>query len=357
MTILDGSRGVAALVVMLTHSLWTIDLVPTGAFAVDYFFVLSGLVMGYAYESKLKTGAMSLPEFFNVRFIRLYPMIALGMVLAAGVYLANRALFEPTLHVVSIAEVLIAGLLLIPLPPGFLAPDILWIYPTNLPVWSIFYEVLSNILFAPLARFVTLPRLIGLACVIGLLLANALWYRRPNSFGILLPDFPEGLARTIYSFIAGLIIFKVLRPGRHISTALLPILLAVFLAICNVHAYWSSNTLRFWWIISTLFLMPGLVWLMAHMRPGPRLERACSYLGRLSYPLYLVHFPILSFFNRLIAHFNFSGPKLYVMVALQLGAAIAAAVAAVHLVDEPVRARLSGWAKRNPKLAADTAVQ
>jgi peptidoglycan/LPS O-acetylase OafA/YrhL len=356
MSILDGSRGVAAFVVMLTHGEWTSSLVPTGAFAVDYFFVLSGLVMAHAYENRLRTGSMSLRAFLNVRFVRLYPMVAIGTLIASGLFFVSHAFFGGVFQLSHALEAIVAGLLLIPLPPDFVAPGILWIYPFNLPSWSIFYETLSNIVFAPLARFITLPRLIALAVFSGLILMNVLWYHRQSAVGIMFNEVPEGCVRTFYAFTAGIIISKIMRPDRAVSIAFLPFLLLAFLAICHVDAKWSSGFLRFWWIVSTIVVMPLLVLLLAHMRPGPLLDRVCSYMGRLSYPLYLVHFPILSFFNRLIVHLNVGGLRLAELVVLQTGTAIVAGVAALHLFDEPVRAKLSAWMRRGPKIATEPVV-
>ena len=57
--ILDGLRGVAALMVVLFHIFETYNtqgpayqIVNHGYLAVDFFFVLSGFVVGYAYDDR-----------------------------------------------------------------------------------------------------------------------------------------------------------------------------------------------------------------------------------------------------------------------------------------------------------------
>lgn len=56
--VLDGLRGVAAIMVLLFHCLETyIPVFGTqhinhGYLAVDFFFVLSGFVIGYAYDDR-----------------------------------------------------------------------------------------------------------------------------------------------------------------------------------------------------------------------------------------------------------------------------------------------------------------
>ena len=83
--ILDGLRGVAALLVILYHVFECFDWSPAphGYLAVDFFFVLSGFVIGYAYDDRWKkrstpnpsggagSGSMTMGEFFRRRLIRL----------------------------------------------------------------------------------------------------------------------------------------------------------------------------------------------------------------------------------------------------------------------------------------------
>ena len=89
--LLDGLRGVAALLVVFYHIFeglsfaaggTLITTINHGYLAVDFFFILSGFVIGYAYDDRLgKT--MSLGNFFKRRLIRLHPMIVMGAVIGA----------------------------------------------------------------------------------------------------------------------------------------------------------------------------------------------------------------------------------------------------------------------------------
>lgn len=84
--LLDGLRGVAALLVVWYHVFEgfqfagnkpVIDFINHGYLAVDFFFILSGFVVGYAYDSRwgktLTTGG-----FFRRRLIRLQPMVCMA---------------------------------------------------------------------------------------------------------------------------------------------------------------------------------------------------------------------------------------------------------------------------------------
>ena len=75
--ILDGLRGVAALLVVIFHLFEAVYPVPAdnpvhhGYLAVDFFFLLSGFVVGYAYDDRW--GRMRIKDFFKIRLVRLHP--------------------------------------------------------------------------------------------------------------------------------------------------------------------------------------------------------------------------------------------------------------------------------------------
>ena len=86
--VLDGLRGTAAFAVVLFHIFeW---LFPRYAdnplrhayLAVDFFFMLSGFVIGYAYDDRWPK--MKIGEFLRTRLIRLHPLVLLGV--AIGVF-------------------------------------------------------------------------------------------------------------------------------------------------------------------------------------------------------------------------------------------------------------------------------
>lgn len=88
--ILDGLRGVAALVVVCFHifeAYATSHLdqrINHGYLAVDFFFILSGFVIGYAYDDRWKR--MTIKEFIKRRLIRLHPMVVMGAVIGAVMF-------------------------------------------------------------------------------------------------------------------------------------------------------------------------------------------------------------------------------------------------------------------------------
>lgn len=85
--ILDGLRGVASMMVVAYHLFETYSHDPLhqilnhGYLAVDFFFVLSGFVIGYAYDDRWTR--MTLKDFFKRRLVRLHPMVIMGTLIGA----------------------------------------------------------------------------------------------------------------------------------------------------------------------------------------------------------------------------------------------------------------------------------
>ena len=88
--ILDGLCGVAAIMVVWFHifeAYATSHLdqnINHGYLAVDFFFILSGFVIGYAYDDRW--GKMGIKEFIKRRVIRLHPMVVMGAIIGAVMF-------------------------------------------------------------------------------------------------------------------------------------------------------------------------------------------------------------------------------------------------------------------------------
>lgn len=79
--ILDGLRGIAAISVVIFHFMefvvpdYNKSFIAHAYLAVDFFFCLSGFVIAYAYDNKLKNLGNTL--FFKLRLIRLHPLVVI----------------------------------------------------------------------------------------------------------------------------------------------------------------------------------------------------------------------------------------------------------------------------------------
>jgi len=119
--ILDGLRGIAALSVVTFHFMewvytdYSENFIAHGFLAVDFFFCLSGFVIGYAYDDRL--AKMGIREFFKLRLIRLHPLVVSGSVLGLLAFLFDPFGGHPELYSTGkIILVFICSALLIPFP-------------------------------------------------------------------------------------------------------------------------------------------------------------------------------------------------------------------------------------------------
>ena len=156
--ILDGLRGVAALLVVVfhlceAHATSHFDqLLNHGYLAVDFFFALSGFVIGYAYDDRW--GRMTVGGFFKRRLIRLQPMVVLGMAVGAALFYFQDCDMWPV-HAVPVWKmlaVMLVGMTLLPVPVSMDVRGWQEMHPLNGPGWSLFYEYCANILYALVVR-------------------------------------------------------------------------------------------------------------------------------------------------------------------------------------------------------------
>lgn len=331
---LDGMRGVAALSVVALHAsqvfAWTIR--PEHAFlAVDFFFCLSGFVVGYAYDARLARG-MTVLEFCKVRLIRLYPLIGLGVLMGGIVIISGSRHHLPILF-------LLTGGAFFLLPIGLAIG--LQAFPTLNPLWSLFFELCANLVYALRARSkrarsanLGAPLLIS---AIGVALV-AVQNRTLEPVGFKgVPDFLEGTVRVSFPFIAGLFIY---RSGLFLRAPRPPAWILALALGAALFCPWFQES----WIYDCLFVIIFTPLIVAAGAASPTGAFIWRWAGRLSYPLYIVHLPVLQAWQRIAAHLHLGSPVLGGVSGLII--AIGAAFVALRLYDEPLRRRLSELKRR-----------
>ncbi len=148
--------------------------------------------------------------------------------------------------------------------------------------------------------------------------------------------FAEGTLRVLYPFFAGMIFWRTgwFRRVSAIPDMVLGLILSLMLAM---PFFVLSKPYE---AVALLLVAPALVLFGARARVTTRLDPLWRALGRLSYPLYLVHLPI----GVIGVHLYWaSGSRLspYLAVAMVLVVAVIAAWGVMTLYDEPVRRWLS----------------
>lgn len=328
-TVLDGMRGAAALSVLAYHAdygFYVFPTIPHGYLAVDFFFALSGFVLTETYDHRIALG-MRWSSFMARRLVRLYPMILAGALLGA-------LSFSPGWHG-SLPELVMLNLSSITLLPfGLLFGKTT--FPTNIPIWSLFFELAANTAFFASARHGTkhIGKTTIFLCTAAVILtsvahlAGGLGAVGVNS----VPSFLAGFARVAFSFGVGVAIsrfaFHRLFP---ILPGWIPLLLLIILLAQPSHDWWYD-------MLCVVFCFPLLLCLGARATSSPKQDRIWLLAGALSYPIYVIQEPVLRAIFRLLGPGG--SPAL-----LGIMATIILATLLLRVYDEPLRARLAlPWA-------------
>ena len=106
---LDGLRAVAVVAVVASHS-WA-QALPGGWIGVDVFFVLSGyLITSILLGEHERTGKISFRRFYARRALRLFPALAVTLLLGVGIaYLVYPASASDTVHEAIAAALYVAN--------------------------------------------------------------------------------------------------------------------------------------------------------------------------------------------------------------------------------------------------------
>lgn len=357
--LLDGLRGVAALMVIWYHVFEGFATSPIdqgfnhGYLAVDFFFILSGFVVGYAYDDRWGK-RLTTKEFFLRRLIRLHPMVVLGALLGVIAFCLQGCVKwdgtpVPLSHV---ALSLLLGALLLPALPGT-APEVRGngeMYPLNGPSWSLFFEYIGNILYALVIRRLSTPVLRVWVGVTGIgfaafAIGNGSGYGHMG-VGWTLADnnLLGGLLRVLFSFSMGLLMSRDFKPVKVrgafwiCSVAIVALLSVPHLG--GMDRLWLNGLYD---TVCVLLIFPFLVRLGASgQTTDSRSTSVCRFLGDISYPLYAVHYPSMYLFYAWL----WSGEKIpfsevwHVAAALFVGNILLAWVC-LRYYDEPVRHWLS----------------
>lgn len=362
--LLDGLRGVAALLVVWYHVFEgyqfagnkpIIDFANHGYLAVDFFFILSGFVIGYAYDDRWGR-SLSLGSFFRRRLIRLHPMVMMGaMIGAASFLLTGMERWDGTHSTLLLTLVaLLFSWLMIPAMPG-MQREVRGngeMFPLNGPCWSLFFEYIGNIIYAFIMR--RLPTRV-LACVSALLCCALAWFAVSDQSGygsigvgwtIDTTNVLGGLLRMMCPFTLGLLMSRVFTPLRKARGAFW-IGAIVLLLLFHVPFITSDNQVSLNGIFETVCIIvvfPAIVWLAASGKTTDKTSTSiCRFLGDISYPLYIVHYPVMyAFYMWLIKTKQFTFAETWPMALATMACSVCIAWLCLKFYDEPVRK----WLKR-----------
>lgn len=358
--ILDGLRGVAAIFVVIFHlfepysGVSANQIINHGYLAVDFFFVLSGFVVGYAYDDRWNK--MSLKGFIKRRLIRLHPMVIMGTTIGACFFFFSLGNY--TSEFAPLWNIILAFIMACFMIPCGKSLDIRgWgeMNSFNGPNWTLTWEYLANILYALIFR--RLPKailaiLLGAAaiCTIDLCLnmnifglltegRNHQMYTVIGGWSLTTEQLYIGATRLLYPFLCGLLISRI---GKFVSVKrsfwiCSIILIGIFSIPCIggegsiLNGYYNATAIM---IIFPLVVIIGAGGKIS----GKKSINVCKFLGDISYPLYITHYPLMyTQFNWVWSH---KDAPLYTHIMVAVGCfvlSLGIAYACMKLYDKPVR--------------------
>ena len=357
--LLDGLRGVAALLVVWYHVFEgfqfagnkpVIDFINHGYLAVDFFFILSGFVVGYAYDSRWgKT--LTLGGFFRRRLIRLQPMVIMGAVIGAVSFLLSGMErwdgTHATLWLTFLAFV--CGCLMLPALPG-MPREVRGngeMFPLNGPCWSLFFEYVGNIVYALFIRRLS-TRLLA---VLSFALCCALtWFAVTDQSGygsigvgwtVDRTNILGGMLRMLCPFTMGVLMSRLFKPLRQARGAFWTSA-ALLLIIFHVPYIYSDGALSLNGMFEAaciIAVFPLVVWYAASGKTTDIAStRICRFLSDISYPLYIVHYPLMyAFYMWLIKTRQYTLHETWPAALAAVTASIILAWLCLKLYDMPVR--------------------
>lgn len=336
-TDIDGLRAFAVLSVVLFHTFP--HLLPGGFIGVDVFFVISGFLISTIILSNLDRGRFSYRDFYARRIRRIFP--SLFVVLAASMGFSWFFLLASEFK--QLSEHVLGG-------AGFISNLLLWresgYFDAGaetkplLHLWSLGIEEQFYIFW---------PLLLGLAwrfwrSAIAVIVGVAL-----ISFTVNIATISFDPTAAFYSpfsrfweLVAGGLVAHVMMQWTPSSARLQNSLsiAGVFLLLCGLALVNKARAFPGWWA-----LMPTLGVALAILA-GPNAllnrnilsNRVAVWFGKISYPLYLWHWPILSF---AVILNNYSTPTRGIRTGLAL-LAIALAWLTFKVIEQPIRFKAKG---------------
>jgi peptidoglycan/LPS O-acetylase OafA/YrhL len=224
-------------------------------------------------------------------------------------------------------------------------------YPLNGPMWSLFFEYIANIGYAFWIRKFSLRTLGVLSVLFAGLLTYVIVTSPAGSVSIGWMFSGEhlwkGMVRMLFPFLTGLFLFrlgKTIQMKHAIIFTSLALLVTLPMPRVGPEAMPWVNGLYECFIL--IILLPVVVLIGAGNQPASRFgEKACNFLGDLSYPLYLVHYPIHCIFFGWLSNRQ---PAWSVKIPVAIGVYVTSLVlgyVVMRFVDKPIRKRLARFAR------------
>ncbi len=381
--ILDGLRGVAAFIVLAYHHFEIYGtgnpadaICNHGYLAVDFFFILSGFVIGYAYDDRWDR--MSVWDFFKRRITRLHPLIILSTLAGAMLFYFGMSDYFPLIkdsRVWGVLLLTVLGCLMIPVTPSLDIRGWNEQYPLNGNAWSLLFEYLANILYALVIRrfpklllavFVGISALLTLNLTLDIDIFNVLQDHDMQAYTVIggwelsVKHMFIGFTRLLYPFFAGLLLSRMMRGELAPSADRIRktgfdrngfwICSALLIAVLLMPRPGSEGLANgIYESVAILAIFPVIVFLGGCCHVNGWSAKVCKWLGDISYPLYVMQYPIVFGLQGAWTTLHpeaTTGQHIFINICSFL-LSVVLAWASLKLFDEPVRAWLKDhWLSR-----------
>lgn len=359
--ILDGLRGVAAIMVVWYHVFEGYansrfdQIINHGYLAVDFFYILSGFVIAYAYDSRWNK--LSVKDFLARRVIRLQPMVVLGALIGGAIFYTQGCDWWDVSKVAVGSVVLstVLNMFMIPSTANIEVRGLGEGYPLNGPSWSLFFEYIGNIFYALFIHKFSNKALTIWTVVLGFALAYIALAGGTGdvAYGWQFNEihFPLGLIRMLFPFSLGLLMYRVVRAGK-IRGAFLwgSVLLVIALAVPRIgteSTLWANGLYD---LFSIMILFPLIVYMaISDTIKHPVTMKVCKFLGDISYPLYIVHYPFIYLYIAWVKNNNLPFSQSWPGALGVLFGSMLIAYVGTRVYDLPVRKYLMSLLRKNKK--------
>lgn len=356
---LTGVRGIAATWVVLLHIQLLLPgllprlpfvgaLIDGGNLGVDLFFILSGFIISFTYLDRLgRRTRGDVSRYLWLRVARIYPTHLFMLLVVAGLVAAMTIAGTPPDDARRFSPLsFVMNLLMLQAVP----PALAW----NDPAWSISTEFAAYLAFPLLVPL--LARLTPRAALAGLVVLLAagmtgLWLVVETAHTwAYWSGYVLMWTRIAVCFPVGCLLYVVWRSRpqegwSRLSSVLLPVAVAGVVAACVLTPPATAIALP---VAAYPFLALLIFALASSTGVAARLlsTRAMMWAGRVSYSVYLVHFPLLLVVGAGVAALGVvpGSPLAVATLVVTLLAVLGAGAFAYHLVEEPARRALRRYA-------------
>lgn len=299
---------------------------------VDFFFVLSGFIFMHVYSKKISDNRIDERSFFILRFSRLYPLHFVTLIMVAVIqyyrYFSGKGFFQ---YEINDLYHLVLNLLFI--QAGFFEDGLSF----NGPSWSLSCEIIAYILFFYILKKIRNPLPVFILLVF---IGMSIIQKQMNS-----PFLNASIARMLVGFFTGCITFIINNQIKKLNSTKKNILyLTIFIFFLLIGAMVGKagyiKIFGHWDRVMPLLVYPVMILAALNVFFVNKILslKPFTYLGDLSYSIYLLHFPVqilmitfLPIFGLAPDYNSWRGLALFIIITSVL------ASFSYHIIEKPLQ--------------------